>query len=109
MDKKLVSVQRLVGLTMIIMGFLNILLSLEHELDMMPVSMFLFGVILFVHSSVESWHKWGLIGLAVAAGIVFKVYQMDPVVSYLYKQGLFYGTIVTVLVFVLTHRTKSNP
>jgi exosortase/archaeosortase len=109
MDAKLLSVERLIGLTMIIMGFLNILLSLQYDLDITPVAMFLFGVILFVHSSMETWHKWGVIGLAIAAGVVFKTYQVDPVVTYWYKQILFYGTIVTVIIFMLTHRIKSNP
>ena len=94
---------------MIIMGFLNILMSLQHDLGIMPVVMYVFGIILFVHSSVETWHKWGVIGLAVVAGIVFNVYQLDPLVSHWYKQILFYGTIVTVIVFMLTHRIKSNP
>lgn len=94
---------------MIIMGFLNILLSFQYDLDITPVAMFLFGVILFVHSSMETWHKWGVIALVIAAGVVFKTYQVDPVVTYWYKQILFYGTIVTVVVFMLTHRIKSNP
>jgi hypothetical protein len=109
MDAKLLSVERLIGLTMIIMGFLNILLSFQYDLDITPVAMFLFGVILFVHSSMETWHKWGVIALVIAAGVVFKTYQVDPVVTYWYKQILFYGTIVTVVVFMLTHRIKSNP
>jgi hypothetical protein len=109
MDAKLLSVERLIGLTMIIMGFLNILLSLQYDLDITPVAMFLFGVILFVHSSMETWHKWGVIALVIAAGVVFKTYQVDPVVTYWYKQILFYGTIVTVVIFMLTHRIKSNP
>ncbi|HEY5595594.1 MAG TPA: hypothetical protein VIL61_10645 [Nitrospiria bacterium] len=106
MDKKLVSVERLIGLTMIIMGFLNILLSFNYDLDITPVMMFFFGVILFVHSSVETWHKWGVIGLVIAAGVLFAV---DPRVAPWYKLILFYGTIVTVIVFMLTHRIKSNP
>ncbi len=109
MDKQLASVERLIGLTMIIMGFLNILLSLQYDLDITPVMMFLFGVILFVHSSMETWHKWGVIVLVIAAGVVFKTYQVDPLVTFWYKQILFYGTIVTVIVFMLTHRIKSKP
>ena len=93
---------------MIIMGFLNILLSFNYDLDITPVMMFLFGIILFVHSSVETWHKWGVIGLAIVAAVVFKVYQVDPLVSYWYKQVLFYGTIVMVIIFMLTHRIKSS-
>ena len=108
MDPKLISIERLIGLTMIIMGFLNILLSLEHDLDIMPVILFLSGVILFVHSSVETWHKWGVIALTVAAGIVFKAYEVDPLVTYWYKMILFYGTILTAIFFVLTHRVKST-
>ena len=108
MDKKLVSVERLIGLTMIIMGFLNILLSFNYDLDITPVMMFFFGVILFVHSSVETWHKWGVIGLAIVAGIVFKLYQVDPVVAYWYKQILFNGTIAMAVIFMLTHRIKSR-
>ncbi len=106
MDKQLASVERLIGLTMIIMGFLNILLSFNDPLpNITPVMMFLFGVILFVHSSVETWHKWGVIVLAIVAGIVFAV---DPRVAPWYKLILFYGTIVTVIIFVLTHRIKSR-
>ncbi|HEY4485933.1 MAG TPA: hypothetical protein VI702_06425 [Nitrospiria bacterium] len=108
MDTRLTSVERLIGLTMIIMGFLNILLSLQYDLDITPVLMFLFGVILFVHSSVETWHKWGVIGLAIVAGIVFKLYQVDPVVAYWYKQILFNGTIAMAVIFMLTHRIKSR-
>ncbi|MBI3597386.1 MAG: hypothetical protein HY203_09565 [Nitrospirae bacterium] len=108
MDTKLISVERLIGLTMIIMGFLNILLSLEHDLNIMPVILFLSGVTLFVHSSVETWHKWGVICLVIAAGIVFKVYEVDPLVAYWYKMILFYGTILTVIVFMLTHKVKTS-
>lgn len=108
MDKQLLSIERLIGLSMIIMGFLNILLSLQHDLDVMPVILFLAGVILFVHSSVESWHKWGLIILVITAGIVFKVYEVDPVVAYWYKMILFYGTIATAIIFMLTHRIKPS-
>lgn len=108
MDAKLLSIERLIGLTMIIMGFLNILLSLEHDLDIMPVVLFLSGVILFVHSSVETWHKWGVIAMTIAAGIVFKVFQVDPIVTYWYKMILFYGTILTAIFFMLTHRVKSS-
>jgi len=107
-DVKLLSIERLIGLTMIIMGFLNILLSLEHDLDIMPVILFLSGVILFVHSSVETWHKWGVIAMTIAAGIVFKVYQVDPLVTYWYKMILFYGTIGTAIFFMLSHRVKSS-
>lgn len=109
MDRKLLSVERLIGLTMIIMGFLNILLSLQDDLGIAPVAMFLFGVILFVHSSMETWHKWGVIALVIAAGIVFKHFEVDPIVTYWYKQVLFNGTILAVIVFMLTHRIKSNP
>jgi len=108
MDPKLLSVERLIGLTMIIMGFLNILLSFEYDLDITPVIMFLFGIALFVHSSVETWHKWGVIGLVIAAGVVFKVYQVNPLVSFWYKQILFYGTIAMAVLFMLTHRIKSS-
>jgi hypothetical protein len=108
LDKQLLSIERLIGLSMIIMGFLNILLSLQHDLDIMPVILFLAGVILFVHSSVETWHKWGLICLVIAAGIVFKVYEVDPVVAYWYKMILFYGTIATAIIFMLTHRIKPS-
>jgi cell division protein FtsW (lipid II flippase) len=108
MDKKLLSVERLIGLTMILMGFLNILLSLQDDLGMAPVLMFLFGIILFVHSSVETWHKWGVIALAVAAGILFKAYEVDPVITYLYKQILFNGTILAAVIFMLTHPIKSR-
>ncbi len=102
MDKGLASVERLLGLTMIIMGFLNILLSFNsYDLDLAPVMMFLFGISLFVHSSMESWHKWGIIGLAAAAGVVFAV---DPRVGPWYKLILFYGTLLTVIVFMLSHR-----
>jgi len=109
LDKKLVSVERLIGLTMIIMGFLNVLLSLQYDLDVTPVVMYIFGVILFVHSSVDTWYKWGVIGLVIAAGILFKVYQLDPVFSYWYKQILFNGTIAVAVIFMLTHRIKSKP
>lgn len=105
MDKGLASVERLIGLAMILMGFLNILLSFNYDLDITPVVMFLFGVILFVHSSVETWHKWGVIGLVIAAGVLFK---LDPRVGPYYKMILFYGTIVTVIAFILTHRVKSS-
>jgi len=108
MDLNLKSVERLIGLTMIIMGFLNILLSLQDDLGIAPVLMFFFGIILFVHSSVDTWHKWGLIGLVIAAVIVFKIYEVDPVVTYLYKQILFNGTILAVVVFMLTHPIKSR-
>ena len=107
-DNKLLSVERLIGLTMIIMGFLNVLLSIEHDLDIMPVIIFLSGIVLFIHSSVETWHKWGVIILVIAAGVVFKVYEVDPLVTYWYKMILFYGTILTVIVFMLTHRVKSS-
>jgi hypothetical protein len=108
MDMNLKSVERLIGLTMIIMGFLNILLSLQDDLGIAPVLMFFFGVILFVHSSVETWHKWGVICLAIAAGIVFKAYEVDPVVTYWYKQILFNGTILAVVIFMLSHPIKSS-
>jgi hypothetical protein len=109
LDKKLLSVERLIGLTMIIMGFLNILLSLQYDLDVTPVVMYVFGVVLFVHSSVETWYKWGVIGLVIMAGMMFKFYQVDPVFTYWYKQILFNGTIAVAVIFMLTHRVKSNP
>lgn len=93
---------------MIIMGFLNVLLSLQYDLDVTPVVMYVFGVILFVHSSVDTWYKWGVIGLVIAAGFLFKLYQVDPVFSYWYKQVLFNGTIAVAVIFMLTHRIKSK-
>lgn len=86
---------------MIIMGFLNVLISFNYELDMLPVMMFFFGIILFVHASVETWRKWGVIGLVIAAGILFAV---EPRVGPYYKMILFYGTIITVIFFILSHR-----
>jgi len=109
LDTKLASVERLIGLTMIIMGFLNILLSFQYDLDVTPVVMYVFGVILFVHSSVDAWYKWGVIGIVVLVGLMFKYYQVDPVFSYWFKQLLFNGTIVVAVIFMLTHRIRPNP
>lgn len=106
MDLKLASVQRLVGLTMIIMGFLNVLMAFNYPLDITPVAMFLTGVILFAHSSVSTWHKWVVIALAVAAGAVFV--SNPAAVGPWYKLAIFYGTLLTVIFFMLSHPVKKS-
>ncbi|HEY4486004.1 MAG TPA: hypothetical protein VI702_06790 [Nitrospiria bacterium] len=107
MDIKLASVQRLVGITMIIMGFLNVLMAFNYELDITPVMMFLAGVILFVHSSVPTWHKWGVIALAAAAGMAF--IANPAAVGPWYKLTIFYGTLLTAIFFMLSHPVKKSP
>ena len=101
MDKSLLSIARLIGIALIIMGFLNILIAFNYELSMMPVVMFLGGIILFTYSSVEAWYKWVVIALVIAAGFLFAAV---PQVGPYYKMILFYGTIVTALTFILSHR-----
>ncbi|HEY5648690.1 MAG TPA: hypothetical protein VIU33_04270 [Nitrospiria bacterium] len=108
MDQKLASVERLVGLTMVIMGFFNILISwTNYELDIMPVLLFFFGAGLFAHSSIETWHKWVVIAVLVVAVFVFWA-NPTPMVRYWYKMGLFYGTILAVIYFMLSHKIKPS-
>lgn len=105
MDKSLLSVGRLIGIALILMGFLNLLISFNYELDMIPVAMFLFGISLFTFSSVEAWYKWLIIALVIASGFLFAA---KPEVGPYYKMILFYGTIVTALGFILSHRVMKS-
>lgn len=108
MDRKLVAIERLVGLMMITMGFFNILISwTTYELDIMPVLFFFFGAGLFAHSSIETWHKWVVIALFVTAVFVFWA-NPTSMMRYWYKMVLFYGTISVVVYFMLSHKIKTS-
>ncbi|HEY5649279.1 MAG TPA: hypothetical protein VIU33_07245 [Nitrospiria bacterium] len=107
-DHKLSSVSRLVGMTMFIMGFFTVLISWTNsELDLMPVLMVCFGAGLFVHSSVDTWHKWVVLAVLACALLVFMA-NPSPLVKYWYKTVIFYGTIVMVVFFMLTHKIKPS-
>ena len=98
-DRSLQSVERLTGVALLLMGFMNILLSISgnYELDLFSAMIFLFGVVLFVHGSVQTWHKWIVIGMAVALGILFWIRGEVGTWSQI---GLFYGTLIVVLFYM---------
>lgn len=86
-------------MTLLLMGFINILLSISgnYELDLFSAMTFLCGVVLFVHGSVQTWHKWIVIGMAVALGILFLIRGEVGTWSQI---GLFYGTLMVVLFYM---------
>ena len=107
-DRSLSTVQRLLGVALIFMGFINILLSItgQYELSLFTAITFLTGVILFVHGSVKTWHKWIIIGLAALLGIVFLVRGQ---VGGLSQLGMFWGTLFVILFYAFfVKETKSN-
>ncbi len=108
MDLKLSAVERLVGLTMLIMGFFNILISwTNYELDIMPVLLVFFGGGLIAHASMKTWHKWVIIAVFIAAVFVFWA-NPTPMVRYWYKMVLFYGIILGVFSLMLSHKIKPS-
>jgi hypothetical protein len=107
-DQNLRTVERLVGVALIFMGFINILLSISgnYPLDQFTVITFLFGVILFVHGSGQTWHKWIIIGLAAALVAVFLTRDE---VGGLTQLALFWGTVFVILFYTFfAKEPKSN-
>ena len=98
-DRNLSTVQKLVGLVLIFMGFINILLSITGKYPMDPFTAitFLFGVILFVHATGQTWHKWIIMAMAALLAIVFGV---RGEVGELFKFGLFWGTLGVILFYM---------
>lgn len=90
--------ERLVGIALIFMGFINNLLAItgQYPLDQFTAVTFLFGVILFVHGSGRTWHKWIIIGMAASLGTVFLI---RGEVGGLSQVGLFWGTIFVIFFY----------
>lgn len=98
-DRGLSSIQRLVGVALLFMGFMNVLLSLTggYDLDLFSAYTLLLGVILFIHSSVDTWHRWVVIGLTVALGLLFLIRGEVDIWS---QRLMFYGMLIVVVVFI---------
>ncbi len=98
-DQNLRTVETLVGVTLIFMGFIGNLLSItgRYETDYFTVVTFLFGVILFAHGSGRTWHKWIIIGMAVALAGVFWIRGEVGTLSQL---SLFWGTLIVILFYM---------
>ena len=98
-DQNLSTVQRLIGVVLLLMGFINTLLSLSggYPLDLVAALSFLFGVILFVNGSTQTWHKWIFIVMALSLGTVFMI---QGEVSRLAQLALFWGTLFVILFFI---------
>ena len=97
-DQNLRTVERLVGITLIFMGFIGILLSLtgNYPLDQFTAITFLTGVALFVHGSGQTWHKWVIIGMVFALGAVFLI---RGEVGAIPRFAFFWGTVLVILYY----------
>ena len=107
-DQNLRTVQKLLGVALIFMGFLNTLLSISggYPLDQFSALTFLIGVILFVHGSAQTWRKWIFIGMALSLGTVFMI---RGEVDRLSQLALFWGTILVIIFFIFfAKESKSN-
>jgi nicotinamide riboside transporter PnuC len=106
-DQNLRTVETLIGVTLIFMGFIGNLLSItgKYETDYFTVITFLFGVILFVHGSGQTWHKWIIIGMAAVLAVVFWIRGEVGTLSQL---TLFWGTLI-VLLFYMFFVKESKP
>ena len=102
-DNSLRSVEKLTGVALLLMGFMNMLLSIsgDYPLDLFSTITFLFGVVLFVHGSVQTWHKWIVIGMAVTLAAVIMI---RGEVGTWTQIGLFYGTLMVVLFYMFFAR-----
>lgn len=98
-DRSLRTVQKLIGVTLIFMGFINILLSItgKYDMDHFTAITFLFGVVLFVHGSGQTWRKWIVISMAVALALVFLI---RGEVGRLPQIGLFWGTLIVIFFYM---------
>jgi hypothetical protein len=85
------------------MGFMNMLLSISgnYPLDSFSAVTFLFGVVLFVHGTVQTWHRWIVVGMAVALAAVILI---RGEVGTWTQIGLFYGTLLVVLFYIFFAR-----
>jgi hypothetical protein len=90
------SVVRLIGVTMIFLGFLNIMVSIasDYALDLYSATVFFVGIALFIQSRVATWHKWPLVGTAVGILLIF---YATGAVPELFKYLVFYVTILIVI------------
>jgi hypothetical protein len=107
-DLGLQTIERLVGIALIFMGFIGNLLAItgKYPLDQFTALTFLMGVILFVHGGGRSWHKWIVIGLAAAFGAVFMI---RGEVGGLAQVGMFWGTVLIILFYTIFNReTKES-
>lgn len=107
-DQNFKTIQKLVGVALIFMGFINTLLSISggYPLDLVAALTFLFGIVLFINASTQSWHKWIFIGMALSLGTIFMV---RGEVDRLSQLALFWGTILVILFFIFVAKeSKSN-
>lgn len=106
-DRNLRTVETLIGVTLIFMGFIGNFLSMagRYETDYFTVVTFLFGVTLFVHGSGRTWHKWIIISMAAVLALVFWIRGEVGTLSQL---TLFWGTL-TVLLFYMFFVKESKP
>jgi hypothetical protein len=102
-DLGLQTIERLVGIALIFMGFIGNLLAItgQYPLDQFTAITFLMGVILFVHGGGRSWHKWIIIGLAAAFGAVFLI---RGEVGGLSQVGMFWGTLFVIIFYTIFTR-----
>ncbi len=106
-DRSLLSVERLIGVALLLMGFMNILLSLTggYELDLTSTYIFLLGIVLFVHASMHTWHKWVIIGMTAVLAVFYSVRGVDVWT----QRGLFYGTLLILVLFIFFTREPRHP
>ncbi len=106
-DKTARTVQKLIGLALIFMGFINILLSItgQYPLDLFTTITFLVGVILFVHGAGDSWHKWVIIALTTALALLF-LYKGE--VNDLSKVGLFWTVLLVIFYYTFISKERST-
>ena len=97
-DQNLGTVEKLVGLVLIFMGFINVLLSISgnYPMELFPAITFLFGIIFFTHGSGQTWHKWIIIGMAATLGVVFLI---RGEVGGKFTLAMFWGTILVILFY----------
>lgn len=102
------TIQKLVAVALIFMGFINTLLSISggYPLDLFAALTFLFGIVLFINANTQSWRKWIFIGMALSLGAIFMI---RGEVDRLSQLSLFWGTILVILFFIFVAKeSKSN-
>lgn len=107
-DPHLKTIQKLVGVALIFMGFIGMLLSISgnYPLDPYTAITYLLGVIMFVHAGGQSWRRWIIIALAAVLAALFGI---RGEVSGTIQLALFWGTVVVILAYTFLIKEQKNP
>ena len=101
------TIQKLVGVVFIFMGFISTLLSISggYPLDLFSALIFLFGTVMFINANTQNWRKWIFIGMALSLGATFMI---RGEVDRLSQLSLFWGTILFIL-YIMFFAKESKP